>query len=557
MKYYLPSVSLLYVATFTGAKENFMQNYIWTEAGVHKCPENYDPIRNNAKACSAISRIFGVKYNRHLNVANGKIAYCYASNVGADGELSHTSLAHSNTDYGASDSLLCRKPRFVRQTISIDRCPAGYVPITDDDRCAEASAALGIGNEPTKNGHDDTRWDVVCFVPFVNPHTGELDPLYSTTRLNSNYHSRAAWICERRRVMTRPRAATTGRTTPAPTEGPTASSTAGPTVGPTASTTTSPTALPTTHPNADPTHGPTTSRQNILIVGSAFSTGGPSADATGTDYLLTDAGVHMCPVNSKRINNAPECFYASITLGIGYVEIPDEAAIVANESVAYCAVVDISAFGGGLVAHLSKSYDYINGERDSVICSTAVPTHGLTTARLAPSADPTARPTPGPTAGPTTGPTVGPTTLPTVRPTADPTDGPTTARPAPSADPTHGPTTRRPASLRARSTVAGEDTNVDAADTHYLRTDAGVHRCPDHYRRIDSTAECVRASMALGMRYYAGQDANHSVAHCAVLDISEMLFSFDDEPSQNLGVAFLSYTYDYIDGDKVTVICAP
>jgi len=567
MKYYLSSVSLLYATTVAGAEENFMQNYLWTEAGVHSCPVNYDPIRNNAKACSAVSRIFGVRYNRRLNaaVANGKIAYCYVSNVGEDGELSHSSVASSNTDYGISDSLLCRKPRFVRQPINIHRCPAGYVPITNEDRCTEASSALGIGNEPTRNGNEDPCCDVVCFVPFVNGKN-ELDPLKSTTRLNSNYYSRAAWICERRRIMRRPTAATPGPTpaptvsptagptagptasptvsptpgpTPAPTEGPTASSTAGPTAGPTVSTTAGPTALPTANPTADPTarptpsldptHGPTTNIPQILIVRSTISTEGSSADATDTHYLLTDVGVHRCPENSKRINNAAECAHASTILGMIYYEIPGAVAIVADGSVAYCAVLDISDFGGPrFVAHFSKSEAYLKGDRDAVLCARTADTHGPTTARPAP----TAGPTEGPTAGPTAGPTEGPTADPTAGPTAGPTDGPTTTRPTPSADPT------------------------DATDTHYLRTDAGVHRCPAHSTRIDSVAECARASTALGMRYYAGQDAAGSVAHCAVLDINEVLFSFHDGPSQSL-VAFLSYTYEYIDGDKVSVICAP
>lgn len=107
----------------------------------------------------------------------------------------------SNPTYSPSSELshkpssyMTMLPRFIQQARAIASCPTGYYPIVDTNKCVQASKYLGLVSDPAKNGNDYPANDVVCFVSFVKKN-GKTSHK-STTRVNSNHFSLAAWICE-------------------------------------------------------------------------------------------------------------------------------------------------------------------------------------------------------------------------------------------------------------------------------------------------------------------------------------------------------------------------
>jgi len=339
-------LSLLFTAIVAaGAQDRF----VWTKAGVHRCPTNYVPI-GGSRACSVVSDILGTRYNSNLNgiaAADGTTAYCYISNIGADGLLRSRSVARVNNDYGTTDALVCRRANIIRQAVAVDGCPRGYAPIRDPLRCAVASTKLGIRHDAARNGNDDPRQEGVCFVTFVNGRN-EMNPGRSTTQVNSNHDGRSAWICELWSSTTRSTITTTGPT-PLPTDGPTANPTApptaAPTTGPTTDSTASPTALPTAGPTGGPTASPTaaptalptTDPTHEPSVGSRVKwepppeppeppepdpdpTAAPTASATRAStvpaYRRQKRGVDRCPPRYAPITNSSACAAASARLGI-------------------------------------------------------------------------------------------------------------------------------------------------------------------------------------------------------------------------------------------------
>jgi len=277
MKYrYLSSASVLYTATtvfFVGAKEDTsFPNLLWTEAGANTCPANYAPIKA-ANMCSSASKVLGVKYDRRKNggeAVEGKIAYCFVSNVDVNGKLSESrSVSRINNDYGQQDSLLCRKARFIMQPDC--SCPDDYVPITDTLKYAIASKALNIRHDPSKNGNDESFNDAACFVSFFNGEE-EVNVKRPSTQVNSNHTSHVSWICERRRATTRPTGAT-----PIPTSNPTAGAT------------TSPTRYLTTDPTDGPTMDPTTTNPTGYPTYYTTEVADPTPDLT-TDLTAGPTG---------------------------------------------------------------------------------------------------------------------------------------------------------------------------------------------------------------------------------------------------------------------------
>jgi len=190
--YYLSGASFLYITTTTlvGAQATSVPTFLWKQAGATTCPIHYGPIEGS-NLCASASQTLGVPYDKHRNgvaVATAAVPYCFVSAVGADGHPSAATVARVNNDYAAGDALLCRRARFVPRTAIADGCPDDYVFIADAGRCKEAALVLG----GIAHGHDGPGDAAVCVVSFVDQR-----------------EVRAAWICERKRVRTRPAVADT------------------------------------------------------------------------------------------------------------------------------------------------------------------------------------------------------------------------------------------------------------------------------------------------------------------------------------------------------------